>query len=88
VQNDKHLSIFSAVLARKESAMAYQTINPYTGETLATFPDATDEAVRAAISGAHNSFLAWRGTSFAERGVILQRAADLLRRDSDAYASC
>ncbi|WP_315706127.1 MULTISPECIES: NAD-dependent succinate-semialdehyde dehydrogenase [unclassified Bradyrhizobium] len=66
--------------------MTYQTINPYTGETLASFPDATDEEVRAAISNAHHAFLGWRRTSFGERGRILQNAADLLRRDSDAYA--
>ena len=66
--------------------MAYTTINPYTGETLATFPDATDAAVDAAIGRAHDAFLAWRTTSFAERGRILQQAADLLRADADGYA--
>ncbi|MDU6495972.1 aldehyde dehydrogenase family protein, partial [Bradyrhizobium sp.] len=56
--------------------MTYQTINPYTGETLASFPDATDDEVRAAIAAAHEAFLAWQQTSFAERGRILQTAAD------------
>ncbi|ABQ35159.1 putative succinate-semialdehyde dehydrogenase [Bradyrhizobium sp. BTAi1] len=67
-------------------SMTYQTINPYTGETLASFPDATDDEVRAAIAAAHEAFLAWQQTSFAERGRILQTAADILRRDSDSYA--
>ncbi len=66
--------------------MAYATINPYTGETLASFPDASDDAVRAAIGAAHEAFLHWRETGFADRARILQKAADLLRRDSDAYA--
>lgn len=66
--------------------MAYQTINPYSSETLANFPDATDAEVRTAIVGAHEAFLGWRNTSFAERGRVLQKAADILRRDSDAYA--
>ena len=66
--------------------MAYATINPYTGETLATFPDATDDEVRAAIGAAHEAFLNWRQSSLADRAAILQRAADLLRHDSDAYA--
>ncbi|MDR3437672.1 NAD-dependent succinate-semialdehyde dehydrogenase [Telmatospirillum sp.] len=66
--------------------MAYATINPYTGETLKTFPDATDAEVTAAISNAHKAFLAWKKTSFAERGRILQNAADLLRHDADSYA--
>lgn len=66
--------------------MAYQTINPYTGETLATFEDATDDEVGAAIAAAHDAFLQWREVSFAERSRVLQAAADLLRRDSDSYA--
>ncbi len=66
--------------------MAYATINPYTGETLKTFPDATDDEVRDAIGKAHDAFLSWKEAPFAERGRILQKAADLLRRNSDAYA--
>ncbi len=66
--------------------MAYATINPYTGETLQTFPDATDAEVREAIAKAHTAFLSWRRASFSERGHILQKAADLLRANSDAYA--
>lgn len=37
--------------------MAYATINPYTGETLKTFPDATDAEVEQAIAAAHEAFL-------------------------------
>lgn len=66
--------------------MAYATINPYTGETLATFPDATDDEVRDAIGKAHTAFLSWKQAPFAERGRILQKAADLLRTNSNAYA--
>lgn len=66
--------------------MAYATVNPYTGETVKTFPDATDAEVRDAIGKAHNAFLAWKEASFAQRGAILQKAADLLRQNSDAYA--
>ena len=29
--------------------MTYATINPYTGDTVATFPDATDEEVKTAL---------------------------------------
>lgn len=66
--------------------MAYETINPYTGEKLASFDAATDAEIKAAIDNAHEAFLTWRETSFAQRGGILQKAADLLRRDSDRYA--
>lgn len=66
--------------------MAYATTYPYTGEVLETFPTATDAEVARAIDAAHAAFLAWRETSFAARGAILQKAADLLRKDADAYA--
>ncbi|MGQ3121962.1 MAG: aldehyde dehydrogenase family protein, partial [Aliihoeflea sp.] len=59
--------------------MTYATINPYTGDTVATFPDATDEEVKTALDKADAAFLSWRETSFAERGRILQNAADILR---------
>ncbi|XP_050340193.1 succinate-semialdehyde dehydrogenase [NADP(+)]-like, partial [Bactrocera neohumeralis] len=67
--------------------MVYQTKNPYTGEVVKTFPDATDAEVSDAISQAHKSFLAWRETSFSHRGSILQKAADLLRSQSDELAA-
>lgn len=66
--------------------MAYATINPYTGELLKTFPEATDAQVEQALNDAHNAFLDWKERSFTERGDILQRAADLLRSQADDYA--
>lgn len=66
--------------------MAYATLNPFTGETLKTYPDATDDEVRDAIARAHDAFLSWKDASFATRRAILQRAADLLRARSDDYA--
>lgn len=66
--------------------MAYQTVNPYTGELVKSFPDASDAEVRQALDAAHNAFVDWRETSFKQRAVILQRAADLLRERSQEYA--
>lgn len=66
--------------------MAYKTVNPYTAELVKTFPDATDVEVGQAIAKAHDAFLSWRDKSFADRAAVLQKAADILRRDSDSYA--
>lgn len=66
--------------------MAYATRNPYTGELLATFADATDSEVDQAIADAHQAFLSWRKTSFGERARVMQRAADVLRSDVERYA--
>lgn len=66
--------------------MGYATTNPYTGEVEKTFPYATDAEVKTAIDNAHEAFLKWRETSFAERARVMQNAADILRRDVDSYA--
>ncbi|WP_319518641.1 NAD-dependent succinate-semialdehyde dehydrogenase [uncultured Martelella sp.] len=66
--------------------MTYATTNPFTGERIKSFPDATDVQVENAIAGAHDAFLAWRETSFAARAKVLQKAADLLRASKRRYA--
>ncbi|MFM2476479.1 NAD-dependent succinate-semialdehyde dehydrogenase [Celerinatantimonas sp. MCCC 1A17872] len=66
--------------------MAYATTNPYTAEVVKTFADATDEQVQHALETGHSAFLAWKETPFATRGEILQKAADLLRKNCDQYA--
>ena len=66
--------------------MTYQTINPYTNEVIATFPDATKDEVDAAITAAHAAFLSWRDTPFSTRTAVLSKAADLLRADRRRYA--
>ncbi|MEI2386735.1 NAD-dependent succinate-semialdehyde dehydrogenase [Breoghania sp. JC706] len=67
--------------------MSYSTTNPFTGEVVKTFPDATDDEVRAAIAKAHETFLAWKQTGFGQRAAILQKAADLLRAESEALSA-
>jgi succinate-semialdehyde dehydrogenase/glutarate-semialdehyde dehydrogenase len=66
--------------------MAYATTNPYTGEVLKTFPDATDAEIIKAIENADTAFASWKQTSFASRAKIMQKAADLLREDLAGYA--
>ncbi|TKI08533.1 NAD-dependent succinate-semialdehyde dehydrogenase [Martelella alba] len=66
--------------------MAYATTNPYTGEILKTFPDATNAEVKHALEQGHAAFALWKNRPVAERVAILQKAADLLRRDHTRYA--
>lgn len=66
--------------------MAYQTTNPYTGETLKTFPDATDAQVAQALERGHTAFQQWRLQPVRERVTFLQKAADLLRAKRTEYA--
>ena len=66
--------------------MAYQTTNPHTGETLKTFPDATDAQVAQALERGHTAFQQWRLQPVRERVTFLQKAADLLRARHTEYA--
>lgn len=66
--------------------MTYASTNPFTGEVVQTFPDATDAEVSQAITQAHEAFLTWRETSAAHRARIMHRAAELLRAKTDDYA--
>lgn len=66
--------------------MAYATTNPYTGETVKTFPNATDAEVAQALDAAEKAFEQWKDAAFAERCKVLQKTADLLRKDHTAYA--
>lgn len=66
--------------------MAYATTNPYTAEVVKTFADATDEQVQQALENGHKAFLSWKETPYSTRSEILQKAADLLRKNCDHYA--
>jgi acyl-CoA reductase-like NAD-dependent aldehyde dehydrogenase len=45
-----------SVKEEEKFAMAYKTVNPFTGETVATFPDATDAEVDVALDTAEGAF--------------------------------
>ncbi|TPW35410.1 NAD-dependent succinate-semialdehyde dehydrogenase [Oecophyllibacter saccharovorans] len=66
--------------------MMYATTNPYTGEQLKTFPDATDAQIDQALSAGHKAFLTWRKTDFAERARLMTAVATLLRQECDTHA--
>lgn len=66
--------------------MAYASTNPFTGETTATFPTATDAAVGAALDRAHEAFLHWSRVPVRERMRLLAVAADLMRDRSAELA--
>ncbi|MEN3752455.1 aldehyde dehydrogenase family protein [Mangrovibacter sp. SLW1] len=76
----KRVPLYVAYYFLRRISMAYATTNPFTGEVIKTFPDATDAEVTDAIARAHNTFTTWRNVSFSQRGEILQNAANLLRK--------
>ncbi len=59
--------------------MSIQTINPTTGEVLETFEPYNQRQINEALDQAHQAFLQWRATSFAERAKHLHSVASDLR---------
>jgi succinate-semialdehyde dehydrogenase/glutarate-semialdehyde dehydrogenase len=67
--------------------MAYQSTNPYDGITLATFDAHDGPAVEARLQAAADCFERdWRRRSWADRTLVLKRAAVLMRERADALA--
>jgi succinate-semialdehyde dehydrogenase / glutarate-semialdehyde dehydrogenase len=65
--------------------MALSSINPATGQLLATFETLAPAAVAAALDRATAAFRAWRETPFDERARLLARAADILAGESEQF---
>jgi succinate-semialdehyde dehydrogenase/glutarate-semialdehyde dehydrogenase len=57
------------------------SVNPATGELLATIEPHTTEQVDARLSKAHAAWRRWRETTFAERAVIMTKVAELLEKE-------
>ncbi|MGQ0640792.1 MAG: NAD-dependent succinate-semialdehyde dehydrogenase [Gemmatimonadaceae bacterium] len=62
------------------------SVNPATGETLATFAPYTNAEVDARLALASQAHLDWRRTSVAERSRVLRRAAELLHAEQETHA--
>ncbi len=66
--------------------MAISTTNPATGEVLKTFASLTDQQVDAKIQLASETFAKFRALTFAERGRMMLRAAEILEQEKNDLA--
>ena len=67
--------------------MAYKSTNPYNGITIATFDEHDNAALEVRLHAAVSCFERdWRQRSYAERAVVLKRAAALMRERADELA--
>ncbi|MCL6417125.1 betaine-aldehyde dehydrogenase [Aestuariirhabdus sp. Z084] len=64
----------------------FPSLNPATGETLATVAQADSAQMAQAIASSQEGQECWAAMSGAERGRILRRAAELLRERNDELA--
>ena len=64
--------------------MAIATINPATGETIKSFEALTDSQVDQKIRRAAEVFPTFRKLSFAERGRMMLKAAEILESEKES----
>jgi succinate-semialdehyde dehydrogenase/glutarate-semialdehyde dehydrogenase len=66
--------------------MAIESINPATGEQVATYREMPATEVADIVRRTHDAWTAWCRTGFSERSEPMRRAAAVLRERADNYA--
>lgn len=66
--------------------MPIESINPATAEVLQTFEALTDQELEKKLGLAAEAFRAHRRTSFADRAVLMNRAAEILETEKKDFA--
>jgi len=67
--------------------MPIASINPATGETFATFPALTAEAIEQKLRLAQSAFERHRTTSFQQRAEIVFKAAEILEQEAERFGA-
>lgn len=68
------------------STRSFQTVNPASGQTIATYQYANTRDITAALTASANAQSEWQSVSLPERARILRAAANILRQNKDEYA--
>jgi succinate-semialdehyde dehydrogenase/glutarate-semialdehyde dehydrogenase len=58
--------------------MTYESVNPFNGKHLKSFPEISDADLEAALATAQTCFETWRHKTYAERAFIVAKAAALM----------
>ena len=66
--------------------MAYQSVNPNTGKVLKRFEPLNDAQLETSLAAAESCFQTWKQKSYAERAVIINKAAAMLHAHVDDFA--
>ena len=66
--------------------MPYQSVNPFDNTLVQAFDDISDQQLESKIAAAAACFATWRRTTYADRAVIIARAAVLLHQQADHSA--
>ena len=73
-------------LATLVPAMQYESVNPFDGKTLKTFAETTDKQLETKIATAQACYETWRHKTYAERAVIVAKAAKIMHARVDEFA--
>lgn len=66
--------------------MGYQSVNPFTNTVTKSFDEITDSAFETKLAAADACYESWRHVSYADRAVIIARAAVLLTERATSLA--
>ena len=66
----------------------FENVNPATGDVLGTFPSCSREDTRKAIDAAKAAQVAWGNLPAPNRGLILDKASQLIHTRTDELAAC
>ena len=77
---------FRPMTLKKEEVMTYQSFNPATGKLLKKFEELTDKQLETKIAAAATCFETWRHKTYAERAVIVAKAAAIMAAKADEFA--
>jgi len=65
---------------------SYQSLNPNNGKLLKSFELISNDQLEGALAAAESCFQSWKRKTYAERAVVLNKAAALLRAHVDDFA--
>jgi aldehyde dehydrogenase (NAD+) len=84
IADDTHKLLIDGVRVPALAERSFETFNPATGEVLARVAEADAADVDAAVHSARKAFEgAWSNIKASERGALLLKFADLIRRNED-----
>jgi len=66
--------------------MTYQSLSPFDGKLIKDFDDINGAEYETKLAAAQTCFETWRHKTYAERAVIIAKAAKLLHDQADAFA--
>lgn len=64
-----------------------KTINPATGEEIASYDRITADEAKEKIAKANKVFQSWKNESFEKRAKLMHKLADILENNTDKYAT-